>query len=137
APAPWWGRSWTASRARPRARSWAAGRARAWCWRREGRKSPSRRAPAGASAWRVRSWWTALPARARSAREVLDHPRTVPKTGEVIARRDSARPPRTERRRRRWGVQRSPRQRLAFDVVAGLVLGAIVSAWAFSIVSAY
>src|SRR6185369_16427528 len=75
--------------------------------------------------------------RARSAREALDPSRTVPKTGEVSVRRETAPSPRPERRRRRWGAQRSPRQRLAFDVVAGLVLGALVSAWAFSIVAAY
>src|SRR4051812_19743290 len=46
-------------------------------------------------------------------------------------------PPGRERRRRRWGSQRSPRQRLAFDVVAGVLLGAVVSAWAVSIVAAF
>jgi hypothetical protein len=49
----------------------------------------------------------------------------------------SPRPPGGERRRRRWGSQRTARQRLAFDVVAGVLLGAFLSAWAVSIVAAY
>jgi hypothetical protein len=52
---------------------------------------------------------------------------------------DPAAPPRPggERRRRRWGSQRTKRQRLAFDVAASVILGAILSAWAVSIVAAY
>src|SRR6185295_19643977 len=50
---------------------------------------------------------------------------------------ESAPPPRRERRHKRWGAQRSPRQRLAFDVVAGLLLGVLLSAWAVSIVAAF
>jgi hypothetical protein len=52
---------------------------------------------------------------------------------------DPGAPPRPggERRRRRWGAQRSKPQRLAFDVAAAVILGAILSAWAVSIVAAY
>lgn len=47
-------------------------------------------------------------------------------------------PPRQGRARRAaWRTLRSGRQRLAFDVGAGLLLGAVVSAWAVSIVAAY
>jgi hypothetical protein len=49
----------------------------------------------------------------------------------------SPRPLWRERRRRRWGSQRTGRQRLAFDVVVGVVLGTLISAWGFSIVAAY
>jgi len=47
--------------------------------------------------------------------------------------------PASSRRARRpgWGSQRTGKQRLAFDVVAGLVLGTILSAWTVSIVGAY
>jgi hypothetical protein len=55
----------------------------------------------------------------------------------VTARTEPAPPPRRERRRKRWGSRRSPRERLAFDIIAGLLLGGLVSAWAFSIDAAY
>jgi hypothetical protein len=55
----------------------------------------------------------------------------------VIARTGPPSPLWPERRRKRWGAQRNPRQRLAFDLAAGLVFGAILSAWAVSVVAAY
>jgi hypothetical protein len=54
-----------------------------------------------------------------------------------VTARTAPAPPRGERRRKLWGAQRSPRARLVFDLVAGLVLGGILSAWAVSIVAAY
>lgn len=45
-------------------------------------------------------------------------------------------PPRT-RRRRRWGAQRRTRDRLVFDVLAGTLAAAMISAWTATIVSAY
>jgi hypothetical protein len=46
-------------------------------------------------------------------------------------------PPAGERRRRRWGAQRTAGQRLTFDAAAGLLLGVMLSIWAVSIVAAY
>jgi hypothetical protein len=55
----------------------------------------------------------------------------------VTVRADAPSPPRRDRRRRApWRKQRSGRQRLVFDVAAGLLLGAFVSAWAVSSVAA-
>ena len=45
-------------------------------------------------------------------------------------------PPRGSRRPPRWGAQRTGRQRLLFDALAGLLLGVVLSAWAVSIMAA-
>jgi len=56
----------------------------------------------------------------------------------VTVRADATSPPgRDHRPRAGWRTQRSGRQRLAFDVAAGLLLGVVVSALAVSIVAAY